>query len=241
MAYEQVGRTLAEWTPSQLHASCRASRPDNTHEPYCFELFRRAIVEKSEQCWAAIYAQYKNLVYQWALTFAKSTAPIGEWAIEDLVVDAFTAFWRAYTVEKLSYAESLGSILSYLKSCVVTTVLQAQRKVAKDVIEVGWDTELIEAQYMPTQTASGVDQLIFKEMGAAQLWAIVDTCCHDEKERIIARTSFVLDLKPSSIIEAYPDLFTDVAEIYTIRRNVKNRLWRNEQLRALVEEDHDAK
>ncbi len=240
MAYEPVGRTLQEWTPSQLHAYCRESRPDHTHELYCFELFRRAIAEKSEQCWAAIYAQYKNLVYRWALTFAKSNEPIGEWAIEDLVVDAFTAFWRAYTAEKLTHAESLGSILRYLKSCVATTVLQAQRKVGKAGAEIPWDAELIEAQSATTQAAGGVEQLIFQEVGAVQLWAIVDTCCHDDKERIIARNSFVLDLKPSTIIEAYPGLFTDVAEIYTIRRNLKNRLWRSEQLRALVEEGHYA-
>ncbi len=233
MAYEQISSRLTQWTPLQLHAHCRESRPDNTHEPYCFELFRRAIGEKSEHCWAAIYQQYKNLVYRWTLDFAKSSEPIGNFAIEDLVVDAFTAFWRAYTLDKLTYAEGLGSILSYLKSCVATTVLQAQRRVGKEVLEIDWDESVIGAQRSTTSTIDGLEQVLFQEISAAQLWAVVDSCCHDEKERVIARNSFVLDLKPSSILDNYPALFADVAEIYTIRRNLKNRLGRNEQLRAL--------
>lgn len=233
MAYEQISSTLKQWTPLQLHAHCRESRPDNTHEPYCFELFRRAIVEKSEHCWAAIYQQYKNLVYRWTLDFAKSSEPIGNFAMEDLVVDAFTAFWRAYTLDKLRYAEGLGSILRYLKSCVATTVLQAQRRVGKAALAIDWDEAVIGAQRSTATAVEGFEEGIFKEVSAAQLWSVVDSCCHDEKERVIARNSFVLDLKPSSILANYPALFVDVAEIYTIRRNLKNRLWRNEQLRVL--------
>ncbi|MEZ4558707.1 MAG: hypothetical protein R2854_20130 [Caldilineaceae bacterium] len=41
---------------------------------------------------------------------------------------AFAAFWRGYTTEKLDKADGLGSVLRYLKSCVLTEVLAAQAK-----------------------------------------------------------------------------------------------------------------
>jgi hypothetical protein len=50
---------------------------------------------------------------------------------------------------------------------------------------------------------------------------------------VLARLSFISDLKPSEILERHPDLFTDVAEIYTMRRNLKNRLWRDKELQEL--------
>ncbi|MBX3010815.1 MAG: sigma-70 family RNA polymerase sigma factor [Caldilineaceae bacterium] len=238
MASEQRDRTLLEWTPIQLLARCRDSRPDNSHERFCFELFRRAIVEKSEQCWATIYQQYQNLVYHWTLDFAQTNHVIDDLVVEELVVEAFTSFWRAYTAEKLSQANGIGSILSYLKSCAATAVLQARRKVRKESIETSWNDLAVDAQPLANtgpmaNPGPGVEQLIVNQVSAEQLWAIVDSCCHDEKERIIARLSFVSDLKPNLILEHNRDLFVDVAEIYTIRRNLKNRLWRNEQLRIL--------
>lgn len=235
MAYKQTHSALNQWTPLQLLAHCRDSRPDNAHEPFCFELFRRAIAEKSEQCWAVIYQQYQKLVYRWVLDFAKSSDPIDDLSIEDLVMDAFTAFWRAYTIEKLNNAGGLGSILSYLKSCVATTVLQARRKAGKTLLKTEWDESVIDTQPATTNAADW-EQMSFKQVSVNQLWTIVDSCCHDEKERVIARLSFVADLKPNNILEHYPDLFADVAEIYTVRRNLKNRLKRNAQLRAWQEE-----
>jgi hypothetical protein len=239
MVYEQAHGTFVQWTPIQLAARCRGSRPDNSHEPFCFELFRRAIVEKSEQCWSAIFQQYQKLLYRWTLDFAKSHVALEQAVAEELVLDAFTAFWRAYTVDKLNNANGLASILSYLKSCAATSVLQLQRKADKTILQMAWDEKVVDAQTAAESTGTAPDKLLFAQISAEQLWALVDSCCYDEKERIIARLSFVADLKPTVILEHHPDLFLDVAEIYTIRRNLKNRLWRNEQLRVLWGETSD--
>ncbi len=38
----------------------------SSYDPrYCYELFRRAIVEHNQHAWAAIYAQYRLLVTSW--------------------------------------------------------------------------------------------------------------------------------------------------------------------------------
>jgi hypothetical protein len=149
-----------------------------------------------------------------------------------MVLDAFTAFWRAFRPEQLQKASGLGSVLSYLKSCVATTVLQVKRKLENKQIMATWeeidvDSRLAAAGHLPT-----VEQAAVQNMDAERLWSAVDSCCLDEKDRIIARLSLVADLKPRSILEHYPHLFSDVTEIYTIRRNLKNRLERNETLRA---------
>lgn len=224
---------IKQMTPGQLADGCRQTKSDNTHEPYCFELFRRAIMDKSEQCWSVLYGQYSKLVVYWIGQFVKHNAPLLEMPAEDLATEAFTAFWRAFTPEKLTHAERLAHILSYLKSCVATTVLQAKRREERKVKQIEWDQALVDTQFVAQQESARPDQLLTAKMRQEKLWQIVNRCCHDERERVLARLSFVADLKPSEILDRHPDLFADVAEVYTMRRNLKNRLWRDKELQEL--------
>ena len=224
---------LLGMTPGQLAEGCRQVKSDNTHEPYCFELFRRAITEKSEQCWSALYEQYSRLVVHWIGHFSKQSAPQLTTPTEDLVADAFTAFWRAFTPEKLANAARLAQVLSYLKSCSATAVLQAKRREERKIKQAAWDQTTVEHAQDPQQRSHRPEQILVATMWQEKLWQIVNRCCHDERERVLARLSFVSDLKPSEILERHPDLFIDVAEVYTMRRNLKNRLWRDKELQEL--------
>lgn len=224
---------LTQMTPGQLADGCRQVKQNNAHEVYCFELFRRAIQEKSESCWAALYTQYSKLVAYWIGQFCKSSAPLLETPAEDLVTDAFTAFWRAFTADKLSNATQLAPVLSYLKSCAATAVLQAKRREERKVKQTEWKQEVLDSNPSTQQVSHRPEQMLLAAMWQDQLWQIVNACCHDERERLLARLSFVSDLKPSEILERHPDLFTDVAEVYTMRRNLKNRLWRDKALQTL--------
>lgn len=216
----------------QLLTGCQNTRPDNSHERFCFELFRRAIADKSDQCWAALYGQYQKLVGHWLLEFSKSSQLPGDQTLEELIASAFASFWRAFTAEKLQQAEGLGSVLTYLKSCAATTVLQIRRKAARSLPAVAWEELETETQVVSSSSANP-EQQVLTTMNAQQLWSIVDKVCSDEREQIIARLSFVSDLKPVAILELHPQLFSGVEEIYTIRRNLKNRLLRNEALRQM--------
>lgn len=220
-------------TPAQLADGCRQTKPDNSHEPYCFELFRRAIVEKSEQCWSALYGQYSPLVASWIGQFIARSAPLLETPIEELVTTAITAFWRAFTAEKLTKAQRLADVLSYLKSCCVTTVLQAKRSAESEVKADPWNADLVDNTLVDQEIGRRPEQMLMEKMWQEKLWQLVDRCCHDERERVLARLSFVSDLKPSEILERHPDLFASIAEIYAMRRNLKNRLERDKELQEL--------
>lgn len=222
-----------QMTPGQLADGCRQVKHDNSHEIYCFELFRRAIQEKSEQCWAVLYTQYSKLVAHWIGQFSKNSAPLLEAPAEDLVTDAFTAFWRAFTADKLPSSRQLAPVLSYLKSCAATAVLQAKRRAERSVQQMEWQPEVLDNMLGTQQVSDRPEQVILQTLWQEKLWQVVNNCCHDERERLLARLSFVSDLKPGEILERHPDLFADVAEIYTMRRNLKNRLWRDKALQTL--------
>ena len=230
--------SLSNLDPSQLLARCRNTQPDNSHERFCFELFRGAIIRQNQHCWALIYEQYQKLVFRWALDVLQSSGLAEkqpDTLPETFVVEAFATFWRAYTVAKLESADGIASVLSYLKSCVVTTVLQARRQAQRRLVQAEWDESAVDPQATADALTEPEKQLLHENY-AAQLWQLVDANCHDEAERIVARLSFVADLKPHAILARHPDLFSDVAQIYTMRRNLKNRLSRNEALRLLGKE-----
>lgn len=239
MTETQIDAQHTELLPEELLAGCQRTQEDNSHESFCFELFRRAIVTKSEACWSLIYRQYQRLVYRWVIDCANGQDRIGDVLIDDMVLNAFTSFWRAFTTEKLAKAPALSSILSYLKSCASTAVLQAKRQLESEVTKSDRD-ESEWAEYLADADADGetaADPAIatLSHMSANELWAIVDSCCLDERERMLARLSFVSNLKPRAIIELMPDHFDTETEIYSVRRNLKNRLARNEQLQILAD------
>jgi hypothetical protein len=80
-------RTMREISISQL-TRCRNTQPDGSHEPSCFELFRRAVVEACCLCWQHLHYQYYPLVRYW-VTRCASLDPD---TIDDLTQEAFTAF-----------------------------------------------------------------------------------------------------------------------------------------------------
>ncbi len=232
---EPVG-FLETLTPDDLQKRCQQVRPDNSHEPFCFELFRRAIVQRDEHCWSLIYQHYIKLVYRWTNDCLKEDSQIEYVNADDLVLDAFASFWKAFTAEKLQQAHSVGYVLSYLHSCVITTVLMARRKhEQKQIIHhIPIDDPVMESA--SADRTEQPDDSTFDAMAADSIWKSVDQCCQENQERVIARLSFVSDLEPREILALHPTLFTDVMEIYRIRRNLKNRLRRDKEMQTHWEE-----
>jgi DNA-directed RNA polymerase specialized sigma24 family protein len=235
MPHESILSGLSALTARQLAAGCRHQQADRSHEPFCFELFRRALAEKSQEAWQTINQQYERLVRSWIVEFAQTSNGVGNSSLDELTADAFYAFWRSYTAEKLQKALGLASVLAFLKSCAVTSVLQAKRKQRRSVQQTELIIEGGDAAGSERDVVDAPARSFLQGISAAELWQIVDACCGNEQERVIVRLSFVSDLKPRSILELHPGLFVDVEEVYTIRRNLKNRLARDRRLRTLWE------
>lgn len=222
---------LEQLEPAQLLEGCRNTKIDNSHEQFCFELFRRAIVEESQACWSALYEQYRRLVYRWTIEYARTNSAIGDISIEEMVQDAFTAFWRAYTSAKLVKANGLASILQYLKTCAWSAVQHALRKPKEPVMPLEtWAEESL------ARSTTTPESALLHEISVVQFWSLVDGCCNSEQERLIARLRFVDGWKPRDIVQQRPDLATDEKEIFKLLRNLKDRIERSGSAHMLQKE-----
>lgn len=197
---------------------------------FCYELFRRAILQRDEQAWAAIYSQYQRLVTHWV---ERNTAfPSSGEEAQFFMNRAFEKMWLGITPEKFGTFEDLSSILRYLQMCVhsvmVDFVRQKEHKLKLEAVE-----ELI---HQPAARGTAVEDGIANKLTRKELWSWLQGELKDEKEQTVVYGLFVLALKPRDLADLYPKVFDDVKEIYRAKENLMARLRRSEELKEFLDD-----
>jgi len=217
----------------QLSSRCQNRQTDGSHEPFCLELFRRAITENCSLSWYCLYTHYYSLVRYWVRQYIGTTDTPD--LLDDLVQETFARFHQSYTREKLACAKGLGDVLSYLKSCAASAAMQENRRAKRDSLVIDWDEETLDQHALSDSPETSV----LREIDNHCIWAVVESCCHNEQDRMIVELVFITGLKPKQIVEQHPDLFSDVSEIYRIKRNLVDRIRRHPVWYGMRENGYD--
>ena len=200
----------------------RNGQPSDPSSAY--ELFRRALVERDDGAWIALYDLYHSLVEHWV---CKSTAfeSSGE-ASDALAGEAFARFWHAIPPARFEQFPSTAALLHYLQLCAGCVVIDSARAA----------TRLAPAELAPLSDTHqrAPDEEVLERMRREDLWRYIGRRLNGEAERVVIFDSFVNGLKPRDIHARRPDLFTSVQEVYMVKRNVLERLSRDQGLRALL-------
>ncbi len=205
------------------------SRLFYNHQEYdpCFayELFRRALVERNEDAWEHLYQHYFPLVEHWVRRTGAFTVS-GETS-DFFVSAAFTRFWRAIPADRFSSFPNLASLLNYLHRCASCVVIDSARAHSyADLLPeecINWNN----------QQLSHADEEATERVSRTEFWQLVDALLQNEAERVVVRCSFLLGMKPSDIFAQRGDLFSDVAEVYALKRTILVRLRRNPELKGM--------
>jgi DNA-directed RNA polymerase specialized sigma24 family protein len=199
------------------------------HDPrYCFEIFRRAVVEGCQQAWAQVYAQYSPLVTNWVHRHIHYP-DCGE-ETPFLVNRAFEKMWAAMTSAKFSRFPDLKSVLRYLQMCAHSVVIDELRKSV--ALAANIDAETLPSSGSPN--GRSVDDHALTMLHYNDFWDAIGERLHNEKERYVVYGSYILGLKPRQLIEEYRYTFHDVREIYRIKENVLARLRRDAELKDFL-------
>jgi DNA-directed RNA polymerase specialized sigma24 family protein len=190
-----------------------------------YDLFRRAIEERCDEAWSAIYTRYRPLLVAWSRQ-SHARTPSAE-AAEDLADRALARAWAALTPERFAQFAGLPALLSYLRACVTATVIDSSR------IEVTRDRAY---QKLVSHAVLTPEQIVVDESVRVALWRTIAPLVASDRERIVLIESFVLALAPRQIHTRHPDYFTDVGEVYGAKRNLINRLLRSRDLQRLYDE-----
>jgi hypothetical protein len=227
-----IGAVDLRQTPlAEIAARCRDEtarflRKEETEDAFCYEIFRRAIVERDAAAWEAVYAQYRGVVLAWVRRHPMAVASDEDDAY--WVNRAFDRFWGAVGPERFAAFPTMAALLRYLKLCAHSSLMDTVRASHAARFEP-LSEQAAEASEEPDTADTVVDTL-----AGGDLWAAIQAEMQDDGERHVAYCCFALDLKPREIYERRPDLFATVDDIYRIKRNLLDRLRRSPKIRAFL-------
>lgn len=183
------------------------------HDPqFCFELLRRALAEQSGDAFTYVYQIYERTVINWVYRHSRF-ALTGESA-EFFANAALKSFYFALSGEKFERFPTLAATLSYLKSCVHTSIAQYLR-----------DQERI--QTLPIDQAGEINEVphLGQRVETDEIWARIRELLPDERDQLLARCAFALGLKPREICAAYRTYWSSersvTVDLYRIRRRLR--------------------
>lgn len=193
-------------------------------DSFCYELFRRAIVNRNSHAWELIFQQYRNLVSGW-LRRNSAFSPVDS-DVEELITITFTRFWHSLNPTKFTRFESLQALLRYLQMCAGSAVTDRLRRRRHD--------QLLDPIERRQNEIFGEtpEQTVLADVERARFWAEIRGMLNDEQEELLIYSYFVLGLKPRQIHARFSTQFPDIEDVYRVKRNVLNRLRRAPGLEA---------
>jgi DNA-directed RNA polymerase specialized sigma24 family protein len=201
------------------------------HDPrFCYELFRRAILDQNQIAWDRILSQYQRLVTHWVERHAAFPGSGEE--VQFFTNRAFEKMWIGISPKKFDKFTNLKSILKYLQMCVHSVMVDYVRKKEPALVDDAPE-DLTE---QPHSGAAIVEDAIVDELDGRELWRWLQEQLQDEREKCVVYAMFVYDLKPREVVDQCQDLFDDVKEVYRVKENLLARLRRNEDLRQFFDD-----
>jgi DNA-directed RNA polymerase specialized sigma24 family protein len=188
-------------------------------EQEAYDLFRRAILHKEDDAWAAIHARYRAMLIAWALRYGAGAC--GAECAEDFADHALARAWMALTPDRFAEFPSLAKLLSYLRACVTTAVidsLRAQDASAHASLE-SW-----------AEIGATTEQIVLHDLDRKALWQMVLGFAATPAERIVLVETFAYGLPPRAILARHPEIFSTVDAVYGAKRNICARLYRHRDL-----------
>jgi hypothetical protein len=210
---------------SQLATRClREIDSYHQHKPYTdaygVELLRRATVLGDQEAWAWMQHCFSGLVLSWLRRHPYKEAACRLESEENYVDQAFERFWQATTLNRKIKFSTLAAALRYLNLSLNAAILDTLRSYARSrevsLPEPGEPGE----PYIEDVTSNN------------EVWELLQTMLPDKREQRLAYLIFYCGLKAREIVRYLPQEWSNVQEIYRLRRSITERLIRNvDQLR----------
>src|SRR5947209_13314195 len=173
-AMETRAMSLSDLARSCREETARFLRHEDSRDEFCFELFRRAICDRIQPAWDAVFSQYRGMVLAWVRRHPMASATHEE--DEYWVNRTFDRFWSAVGPERFGAFHSMAAILRYLKLCTHSLLLDEAR--ARRPIESAAPFEqLAESAETPDIAETAIGQL-----SGNDLWETINADLQDEGE-----------------------------------------------------------
>ncbi|MGZ3643944.1 MAG: hypothetical protein ACXVCM_08835 [Ktedonobacteraceae bacterium] len=189
-------------------------------DEYGLELLRRAIVQEDERAWVGVQHCFSGMVRGWLYRHPKSDIACRLESEENYVAQTFERFWQATALFRHVEFTTLAAALQYVRACLNGVILDTLRTYARP------------GEVMLPESGEVGELQAEDTTDSCEVWEALQTMLSDDREKRLAYLLFHCGLKPREIIHFLPQEWSDVHEIYRLRRNIMARLLYNaDQLR----------
>jgi len=185
-------------------------------DEYGLELLRRAALQRDASAWKALQHCLHNLVVGWVRCHPHRDMAYRYDSEDNYVAQAFARFWQATVCYQQVEFSSMAAALAYLRASVNGAILDTLRSYSRP-------------KEMPLPDADQAHEagVAYQEEEEGEVWEAISTLLPGERERRVAYLLYHCGLKPREIIHYCPQEFSEVQEIYRLRRQIIERLMRN--------------
>lgn len=211
---------LATMSVSALADRC-SSEGDNYRrrnpfdDQYGVELFRRALMQRDPLAWEVVQQHFSKTVLRWMHNHPLRKVACSFDSEENYVAQAFARFWQATVGNQEIRFRTLGAALQYLRASLNGSILDTLRTYSRPQ-EVS----------LPGPDEPG-EPLAQEVSDSHEMWEVIQGLLPNERERRVAYLLFHCHLKPREIVHFCSQEFSEVQEVYRLRRSIFERLLRN--------------
>ncbi len=182
---------------------------------YGLELFRRALHEYDPFAWEIIQQRFNDMMLKWMRSHPLRKAACSYDSEENYAAQAFTRFWQATIGNEQIQFGSLAAVLRYLRASLNGIILDTLRAYSRPR-----EISLPEPGTPGEPFGEDLDD-------GYEVWEVVGSILTDERQQRVAYLIYHCGLKPREIIQFCSQEFSDIHEIYHLRRSIFERLQRN--------------
>jgi hypothetical protein len=200
------------------------NRKEANDERYCLEIFHRALVLRNEQAWDMLSRRFSGTILGWLRRHPYRETAYRLHNEADYVALTIERLWMVTVRNQSLEFQSLAGALKFMRASLNCVIIDAMRGQTKEMAipETGFDEPV----------APDPDD-------GSELWEIIKSMVPGEREKRLAYLLFHCNLKPRQVVQFCPQEFSDVREIFRMKRNILDRLQRRKDiLRRLLDDDN---
>jgi hypothetical protein len=190
-------------------------RGEASNDVYGLELFRRALQECDPFAWEIIQLHFTEMMLQWMRSHPLRNVARNYDSDENYVAQGFTRFWQATIRNKQIHFKSLAAILRYLRASLNGVIIDTLRAYSRP------------REISLPETGGPGEPVIEDGDDDYKVWEVIRSLLPDERQQRVAYLIYRCGLKPREIIQFCSPEFSDIQEIYRLRRSIFERLQRN--------------
>ena len=185
-----------------------------SNDEYVVELLRRAVVQGDQDAWVGVQQCLGEVVRRWLRRHPNREAACRLNSEENYVAVAFERFWQVTIDQQIEFS-TLATALHYLRMSLNGAILDRLRASSRP------------KEVPLPQPGSSEEPLMEDATSGAEVWELLQSMLLNVREQRLAYLLFHCGLKPGEIVHCCSREFSDMCEIYRLRRNIMERLLRN--------------